>query len=270
MYEKTSFTYIYISTTFLPHFLEAPEVIKKEAKKAKISRKKTKSSSQHQNQNKRGRIPNRPEQPVFYPRIDLKAIASSLAHYEEAALELAGEYPRIEDADVTEYTRSFIPHPENADEIRANRNRQNIQIAKIITAERAQKSNIPKFLKVNTDVKKSENSGKEADSLDSVQQRFIVPGVEPTLNDYYAETGKLNPFAKKESKNYKKSHIEYGRGFDPYQYLRHMPAGASMEPIIDPHKRSSIPSDHSFPVFLMKVSPADEKKYLEEKGKKII
>jgi len=252
--------------------LEAPQVIKKEeikkvVKKAKNSSKRTKSSPHRQNQSKRGRIPDRPEQPVFYPRIDLKAIASSLAHYEEAALELAGEYPRIQDADVTEYTRSFIPHPESADEVRANRNRQNIQIAKIITAERARKSNVPKFLKVNGDVKKPEKPGKDADSLDSVQQRFIVPGVEPTLNDYYAETGKLNPFAKKNSNNYKKSRIEYGQNFDPYQYLRNMPAGASMEPIIDPHKRSSIPSDHSYPVFLMKVSPADEKKYLEEKGK---
>ena len=140
-------------------------------------------------------------QPVFYPKIDLKEIASSLAHYEEAALELAGEYPKISDAQVTEYTRSFIPHPENDDEVRANRNRQNIQIAKIITAERARKTNIPQFLKVTGDVKTPEKPLDSADSLDQVQQRFIIPGVEPTLNDYYAETGKLNPFAKKNYKN---------------------------------------------------------------------
>ena len=210
---------------------------------------------------------------MYYPKIDLKEIASSLAHYEEAALELAGEYPNLQDSDTTEFTRSFIPHPENSDEIRANRNRQNIQIAKIITSERARKDNIPKFLKVTGDVKKPEKAETEADSLDSVQRRFNVPGVEPTLNDYYAETGKLNPFERKSNKNYKKSGIENPfnvRGnYDPYEYLRNMPAGASMEPIIDPHKRSSIPSDHSYPVFLMKVSPSDEEKYVEEKGKTI-
>jgi len=217
---------------------------------------------------KRAKVPKRPSQLMFYPKIDLKAIASSLAHYEEAALELAGEYPKLQDTDVTEYTRSFIPHPESTDEIRANRNRQNIQIAKIISSERARKDNIPKFLKVTGDVKKPEATKEDADSLDSVQQRFIVPGVEPTLNDYYAETGKLNPFNKK-VKNYKKSRIEndiFSPNFDPYEYLRNMPAGSSMEPIIDPRKKSYIPSDTSYPVFLMKVSPKDEKKYLEEKA----
>ena len=123
-------------------------------------------------------------------------------------------------------------------------------------------------MKVTGDVKKPEEPAVTADSLDSVQQRFIIPGVEPTLNDFYAETGKLNPFEKKnEGKNYKKSHIEgFNPNYDPYEYLRNMPAGASMEPIIDPHKRSSIPSDHSYPVFLMKVSPSEEAKYVEDKG----
>lgn len=222
---------------------------------------------------KRTRIP----RPVFagaYPRIDLKAIASALAHYEEAALELAGEYPKPQDLDVTEYTRSFIPHPENPEDVRENRNRQNIQIAKIITAERARKSNIPKFLRVASDVKKPDVKVTDADSIDEVQRRFEVPGVEPTLNDYYAETGRLNPFERKTKKNFKKSNIENlkwrNKNFDPYEYLRNMPAGASMEPIIDPSKRSEIPSDHSYPVFLMKVSPADEKKYVEEPGKRIV
>jgi len=247
-----------------PQVVEAPKP--KISKKSKIPRR----PKIHQvSNNKRSRIPNRPAQPVFYPKIDLKAIASSLAHYEEAALELAGEYPKISDAEVTEYTRSFIPHPESDDEVRANRNRQNIQIAKIITAERARKSNIPQFLKVTGDVKKPEKDESDAATLDSIQQRFIVPGVEPTLNDYYAETGKLNPFDKKGAKNYKKSRIEgYNANYDPYEYLRNMPAGASMEPIIDPHKRASIPSDHSYPVFLMKVSPTDEAKYVEEKAER--
>lgn len=218
---------------------------------------------------KRTRIP----RPVFagaYPRIDLKAIASALAHYEEAALELAGEYPKPQDVDVTEYTRSFIPHPENPEDVRENRNRQNVQIAKIITAERARKSNIPKYLKVAGDVKKPEIKVTDPDSIDEVQRRFEVPGVEPTLNDYYAETGRLNPFERK-SKNYKKSRIENlhfrNPNYDPYEYLRNMAAGASMEPIIDPSKRSELPADHSYPVFLMKVSPADEKKYVDEPGK---
>ena len=236
--------------------------MKKKSKKSRIPRRHSASRLV-----KRTRIPYRPVQSIFYPKIDLKEIASSLAHYEEAALELAGEYPKISDSDISEYTRSFIPHPESEDELRANRNRQNIQIAKIITAERARKSNIPKFLKVTGDVKKPVESGATADSLDSVQQRFIIPGVEPTLNDFYAETGKLNPFEKKEGKNYKKSRIErFKSNYDPYEYLRNMPAGASMEPIIDPHKRSSIPSDHSYPVFLMKVSPSEEAKYVEDKG----
>ena len=218
---------------------------------------------------KRMKIPH----PLFngaYPRIDLKAIASALAHYEEAALELAGEYPKPQDVDMTEYTRSFIPHPVNVEEIRENRNRQNIQIAKIITAERAKKSNIPKYLRVATDAKKKDDVKiSDADSIDEVQQRFVVPGVEPTLNDYYAETGRINPFERK-TKNFKKSRIEnsffQNKNYDPYQYLRNMPAGASMEPIIDPSKRSEIPADHSYPVFLMKVSPADEKKYVDEPG----
>ena len=176
-------------------------VVKPEPKPVKKATKRTKRPKpQHINrQQKRTKIP-RPEQPMYYPKIDLKEIASSLAHYEEAALELAGEYPNLQDSDTTEFTRSFIPHPENSDEIRANRNRQNIQIAKIITSERARKDNIPKFLKVTGDVKKPEKAETEADSLDSVQRRFNVPGVEPTLNDYYAETGKLNPFERKSKK----------------------------------------------------------------------
>ena len=36
----------------------------------------------------------------------------------------------------------------------------------------------------------------KADSLTAVQKRFNILGVEPTLIDYYAETGKINPFAK--------------------------------------------------------------------------
>jgi len=40
-----------------------------------------------------------------------------------------------------------------------------------------------------------------------------------------------------------------------------------MEPIVDPRAKSTIPSDHSFPVFLMKVSPAEEK-YLPEDASK--
>ena len=246
----------------------APKVHKK-SKKSKIPRRPSTSKLVKRTRipYKRTHIPYRPSQPIFYPKIDLKEIASSLAHYEEAALELAGEYPKISDSDITEYTRSFIPHPETEEELRANRNRQNIQIAKIITAERAKKSNIPQFLKVTGDVKKKEETEAGADSLDSVQQRFIIPGVEPTLNDFYAETGKLNPFEKKGSKNFKKSRIEgFKPNYDPYEYLRNMPAGASMEPIVDPHKRASIPSDHSYPVFLMKVSPAEEAKYVADKG----
>merc|ERR1712072_837889 len=103
----------------------------------------------------------------------------------------------------------------------------------------------------------------KADSLTAVQKRFNILGVEPTLIDYYAETGKINPFAKKKKKdlNVKKSAINANS--DPYEYLRNMPAGASMLPIDDPKARSKVPSDHSYPVFLMKVSPG-ERKYIEE------
>lgn len=134
------------------------------------------------------------------------------------------------------------------------------------------KENIPKYLKLSKDAKDSDSESADADNLDLVRQRFNIPGVEPTLNDYYAETGKLNPFASKQKK-YKKSRIELDKQRrkakyfrqDPYEYLRNMPPGASMEPIVDPRAKSTIPSDHSFPVFLMKVSPAEEK-YIPEDG----
>ncbi|XP_057314445.1 uncharacterized protein LOC130655679 isoform X2 [Hydractinia symbiolongicarpus] len=215
----------------------------------------------------------KPSLPGPYPKIDLKAIASALAHYEEAALELAGEYPKPA-SDLTEYTRSFIPHPVNVEEQKLDKYRQNIQVAKIMTEERRKKDAIPKFLKLTKDVLKDEEekSPNNADSLDSVRQRFEIPGLEPTLNDYYAETGKINPFDNSQ-KSYKKSRIEVEKKNkkskyqqlvgDPYEYLRNMPVGASMEPIMDPKTRSTIPSDHSYPVFLMKVSPAG-KKYIDE------
>lgn len=218
----------------------------------------------------------KPSLPGPYPKIDLKAIASALAHYEEAALELAGEYPKPA-TDLTEYTRSFIPHPVNVEEQKLDKYRQNIQVAKIMTEERRKKDAIPKFLKLTKDAHKDEDekSPNNADSLDSVRQRFEIPGLEPTLNDYYAETGKINPFDNSQ-KSYKKSRIEVERKNkkskyqqlvgDPYEYLRNMPVGASMEPIMDPKTRSTIPSDHSYPVFLMKVSPAG-KKYIDEPGK---
>ena len=222
-------------------------------------------------------LTSRPTVPGAYPKIDLRAIASALANYEEAALQLAGEYPKPAEADITDYTRSIIPHPVNKEQLKMNKFKQNIQIAKLLTEERMKKTNIPKYLKLTEDalkvIEEEDKQKVDADSIDSVRQRFIVPGVEPTLNDYYAETGKINPYDKK-TKSYKKSRIEADRKKtkdkyltdDPYEYLRNMPPGASMEPIVDPKSRSTIPSDHSYPVFLMKVSPADAK-YLPEERK---
>ncbi|XP_047144351.1 uncharacterized protein LOC100203426 isoform X9 [Hydra vulgaris] len=207
-----------------------------------------------------------------YPRIDLRAIANALAKYESAALELAGEYPKPAQFDMTEYQRSSIPHPET---LYVNNIEQNIQIAELVTkTERDKKNIIPKYLKLSTDVFKDGDSfldTENADSLDSVRRRFEIPGIEPTLNDYYSETGKINPFSSKQNR-YKKSQImkikTMNTSSDPYEYLRNMPPGASMEPIEDPRKRSNIPSDHSFPVFLMKVSPADQKYKPEEASKR--
>ncbi|XP_065670469.1 uncharacterized protein LOC100203426 isoform X18 [Hydra vulgaris] len=207
-----------------------------------------------------------------YPRIDLRAIANALAKYESAALELAGEYPKPAQFDMTEYQRSSIPRPET---LYVNNIEQNIQIAELVTkTERDKKNIIPKYLKLSTDVFKDGDSfldTENADSLDSVRRRFEIPGIEPTLNDYYSETGKINPFSSKQSR-YKKSQImkikTMNTSSDPYEYLRNMPPGASMEPIEDPRKRSNIPSDHSFPVFLMKVSPADQKYKPEEASKR--
>ena len=170
---------------------------------------------------------------------------------------------------MTEYQRSSIPHPEN---VYVNNINQNMEIAELVTkTERDKKNIIPKYLKLSTDVYKEAESvldTENADSLDSVRRRFDIPGVEPTLNDYYSETGKINPFSSKQSR-YKKSQImkvkTMNTSSDPYEYLRNMPPGASMEPIADPRKRSSFPSDHSYPVFLMKVSPA-EQKYKPEDG----
>lgn len=233
---------------------------------------------------KKTKIPQSPELilPASYPRIDLKAIASALAHYEEAALQLAGEYPRTSsNIDITDIQRSEIPHPSLVvnhspvtvlKEIDSNeRRRQNIEVAKVLDTEREKKSSIPNYLKLPLDAKHENIDSIDADDIDMVRKRFEIPGVEPTLNDYYAETGKLNPFEEKH-KNYKKSKIENEKKRklefmreDPYEYLRNMANGASMEPIKDPKANAAFEPDHSYPVFLMKVSPADEK-YIPEEG----
>ena len=46
---------------------------------------------------------------------------------------------------------------------------------------------------------------------------------------------------------------------DPFEYLRNMQAGASMEPIVDPHSFSSTRQSVSYPVYLMKVMPGSHK-----------
>ena len=252
---------------------------------------------------KKSSVPEKPKKPSSYPKIDLKLIASALANYEEAALELAGEYPKPPSLSVTnEVARSEIPKPEAAAHIvdvprshishphsstpldvphsyetkkeliidPLDKYKQNLEIAKLLTDDRNGRSAIPKYLKLTKDVKKGENEEGAtefaADSLSSIQKRFNILGIEPTLIDYYAETGKINPFAGKQKnkvKNVRKSAIANN---DPYEYLRNMPAGASMLPIDDPKARSKIPSDHSYPVFLMKVSPG-EKKYVDEPRK---
>lgn len=243
---------------------------KREEKKEKVEKVETKPK-EHKEPAKKAQIQS-------YPRIDLKEIASALAHYEQAALELAGEYPKPAQADYTDYARSAIPHPSTEGKHSLEKFKQNIQIAKLLTMDSDKKFKIPKYLHIGEDI--SESGGVdtkekvEADTLDAVMKRFDIPGVEPTLNDYYAETGKINPFAKK-SGNVKKSFIEtkapekkkvVAMNVDPYEYLRNMPPGSSMEPIVDPKARSTIPSDKSYPVFLMKVSPTDEK-YVYEDGK---
>ena len=54
-------------------------------------------------------------------------------------------------------------------------------------------------------------------------------------------------------------HFQVQRPVDPFEYLRNMPAGASMEPIIDPHSKSSTRQSVSYPVYLMKVMPGSHK-----------
>lgn len=287
------------------------------SKKAKVT--KGKKEKHIITKSKKSDVPEKPKKLTSYPKIDLKLIASALAHYEEAALELAGEYPKAPPS-VVEVARSTIPHPsavtagqtaaitapavavqndaalnartiiprphpyeqqgpplpsfENKKELIIDplqKYKQNLEIAKLLTDDRNGRSTIPKYLKLSKDVKKGEieeeNVENVADSLPSIQKRFNILGIEPTLIDYYAETGKINPFAqkhKKKEKNVKKSNINANS--DPYEYLRNMPAGASMLPIDDPKSRSHIPSDHSYPVFLMKVSPGAQK-YIDEPRK---
>ena len=53
--------------------------------------------------------------------------------------------------------------------------------------------------------------------------------------------------------------LQIQKPVDPFEYLRNMPAGASMEPIIDPHSFSSTRQSVSYPVYLMKVMPGSHK-----------
>ena len=138
-----------------------------------------------------------------YPRIDLRRIASALANYEEAALNLAGEYPHITAADSDLVTRSQIPHPASL-AFPFNKLRQNIQIAKLVTQDDHKRFEIPKYLLVGDQITEKDGIAKDsalpaADSVESVTQRFQVPGIQPSLQDMYAETGRA-PFESEAAK----------------------------------------------------------------------
>ena len=147
---------------------------------------------------KKSEIPSKPA-PVAphvsaYPRIDLRKIASALANYEEAALTLAGEYPRVTTQDTDLVTRSNIPHPPGVMSP-FNKLRQNIQIAKLVTQNNIKRFQIPKYLLVGEQITEKDGLAKEsglpaADSYESVTQRFALPGKKPSLQEYYAETGR--------------------------------------------------------------------------------
>ena len=129
-----------------------------------------------------------------YPRIDLRRIASALANYEEAALTLAGECPRITTQETDVVTRSNIPHPSGLASP-FNKLKQNIQIAKLVTQNNHKRFEIPKYLLVGDQITEKDGLVKDsslpaADTLESVTQRFAVPGMKPSLQEYYAETGK--------------------------------------------------------------------------------
>ena len=200
-----------------------------------------------------------------YPRIDLRRIASALAKYESAALQLAGEYPRIPSDDFNPVSRSDIPHPSNFDFSKLEKHFQNIQIAKLITQGNHKRYEIPKYLLLGEQIHEAggvaQNSDiPAADSLASIKERFRIPGLNPSLRDIYAETGKSavdEDSAKKSRISKKKKAPE--KPVDPYEYLRNMAPGASIEPIVDPKTRSSVIQAKSYPVFLMKVMPGSHK-----------
>ncbi len=168
-------------------------------KNKKSAAKKSKKSAAKKN--KKSSIPAAPAAPAApkltsaYPRIDLRKIASALAHYEEAALTLAGEYPHIADQDNDVMTRSQIPRPGAQPLSPFNKLRQNIQIAKLVTQDSGKRYEIPKYLLVGDQITEkdgiaSRSSIPSADSVESVASRFAVPGVKPSLQEFYAETGK--------------------------------------------------------------------------------
>ena len=129
-----------------------------------------------------------------YPRIDLRRIASALANYEEAALTLAGEYPRMTSQETDVVTRSNIPHPQGVLSP-FNKLKQNIQIAKLVTQNNNKRFEIPKYLLVGDQITEKDGLVKDsslpaADTYESVKERFTVAGMKPSLQEYYAETGK--------------------------------------------------------------------------------
>ena len=91
-------------------------------------------------------------------------------------------------------TRSHIPHP-NGFLSPFSKLRQNIQIAKLVTQNNNKRFEIPKYLLVGDQITEKDGLAKEsplpsADTYESVTQRFAIPGVIPSLQEYYAETGK--------------------------------------------------------------------------------
>ena len=124
----------------------------------------------------------------------MRKIAAALARYEESALTLAGEYPRISSPDNDVVTRSQIPRPGNFLSS-FNKLRQNIQIAKLVTQQNQKRFEIPKYLLVGDRISESggiaqETSVPAADSVESIAERFAAAGLKPSMQEIYAETGK--------------------------------------------------------------------------------